>query len=132
MLRIMKSRSLLTLSSLTLALSLSAACSSSSEETPDAAPDGAAKPRAQKVNCTTAVTKQIETMDGPGRFVPNSLTITKGTIVKFITNGEHDAASRDNLFVIPNGETECVQFNEPGTYGIYCRPHSFMASIVVQ
>lgn len=122
---------LLSLSALALAFSVSA-CSSSSEETPDAAPDGGSKPRAQKVNCTTSVTKVIETKDAPGRFEPSSLTITKGTIVRFITSGEHDAASRDNLFVIANGENECVQFNEPGTYGIYCRPHSFMGSIIVQ
>jgi plastocyanin len=111
------------------------ACSSSGEEEgpSDAGPDGGVNvPKAQEVNCTANVTKEVTTRDNPTSFVPMSLTVTQGTVVRFKMGASHDARSSERLFTIAEGETKCVQFNLPGTYQFTCFPHGFTGNIVVQ
>jgi plastocyanin len=130
----MKSGRLISFTSLILTLGLASACGSSSDETPDAAPDGSGSgggPKAQIVNCTSAVTKEIKTVEGELKFTPASMTIAKGTIVKFIMSPSHDAHS-GALFTVNSSETACVQFNAVGTYTFLCAPHGFSGSVIVQ
>lgn len=133
MLRPMKSGRILSFSSLVLTLGLASACSSSSEETPDASPDGSGGGgvKAEVVPCTAAATKQITTSDTEAKFTPAAMTVTKGTLVKFVLSSQHDVHS-GTLFTIAKGQTECVKFNEAGTYTFFCAPHGFTGTVTVQ
>ena len=132
MLRRMKSSSLLSLSSLAIALTLTA-CGGSSDDSPDAAPDGSgSKARAQEVACNSSVTKEITTTDNPTAFSPKTLTVTAGTVVRFKMEDNHDARSRDGLFTVQEGGEECVKFNTPGTYFFDCYQHLFNGNVIVQ
>ncbi len=123
---------LLSLSVLTLTL-LASACGSSSEETPDAAPDGSGSggKAAEVIQCPATVTKEIVTNQASG-YVPNALTVTAGTVVRFKMHAEHDVRSRQKLFMVGYGATECVRFNTVGSYVFDCVAHSFSGTITVQ
>jgi plastocyanin len=128
----MKSGRLLSLSSFVLTLGLASACGSSSDETPDAAPDGSGSTKAAEVvNCPASVTKEIKTEAG-NAFVPSAMTVTAGTVVKFTMFSTHDVFSTTNLFRFGSGATGCVKFNTPGTYQIGCAAHGFVGTVTVQ
>ena len=131
MLHLMKS-GLLSLAALAFALSVSA-CSSSSEETPDAAPDGSggSGKAAEVIQCPTTVTKEIVT-NQPSRYEPNAMTVTAGTVVRFKMHPDHNVRSRQNLFSVGYGATECVRFNTVGSYQFDCIAHSFSGTVTVQ
>jgi plastocyanin len=134
MLRPMKSGRLISFSSLVLTLGLASACGSSSDDSPDAAPDGSGSgsaKAAEVVNCPTTVSKEIKT-ETANTYVPNAMTVTAGTIVKFTMNVEHDVRSTTNLFSIGKGQTGCVKFNTAGTYTFGCTPHGFVGTVTVQ
>jgi plastocyanin len=133
MLRRMNFGSLVSLSSLALTLGLSA-CGGSDASPADGSPDGSgsAGPATEMVTCTAAVTKEIKTLV-PSAFVPASLTVTAGTVVRFIMDPDHNATSTTaGLFTIGYGETACVKFNKAGSYQLGCQRHGFTGTVVVQ
>ncbi len=123
---------MLSLSSLAIALTLTACGGSSDEETPDAGVDGpGGGVRAQVVNCTASVTKEILTMTA-NMYMPGTTTVTAGTTVRFIMDPAHNARSLDQLFNVGYGQTVCVKFNVAGSYRFGCDPHGFTGTVTVQ
>ncbi|MDZ4730142.1 MAG: plastocyanin/azurin family copper-binding protein [Xanthomonadales bacterium] len=74
------------------------------------------------------------------KFIPQEIDITAGTTVIW-TNEDvvphtvtHKVKLEDQLFASPMllpGQTFTYTFEKPGTYPVYCLPHSFMTQKVV-
>jgi plastocyanin len=129
-----------TLSRLALVASLilpAAACgTSSSEGLADAAVDSPQLPRVQRVNCPATVAVEITevgTVPGPFNYSPNPARVKVGGIVRFRSGAIHQTRSVEaGLFEIEPGQTECYKFNTRETHQIFCLPHGFIGSIIVQ
>lgn len=129
----MKFGRLASLTSLVLALSLTA-CGGSDDPPADGSPDGSgsAGPATEMVTCTAAVTKEIKTLTASA-FVPATMTVTAGTVVRFVMDPAHNAKSvTSGLFNVGFGETACVKFNKAGSYQFVCQTHGFTGTITVQ
>lgn len=70
-------------------------------------------------------------------YMPMATMIAAGGIVKFVMSPTHDAApnpitTSDPALTVDFGETKCLKFNTPGTYGFYCTTHAFAGTVTVQ
>jgi plastocyanin len=68
-------------------------------------------------------------------FVPNPISITVGTIVKWTNNDNvsHDVTSQNNLFFsgnMPPGATFTYTFQSTGSFPYYCTIHPMMVGTV--
>lgn len=101
----------------------------------DAQPaDTAAGPKVELVSPCTGESATINTLDT--RFDPTSVTVAAGQIVKFVNEVTHDikpalTGTTDEALAVPEGQTRCFRFNDPGTFGFRCAVHGFVGSIVV-
>jgi plastocyanin len=67
-------------------------------------------------------------------FKPKSINVEPGTTVRWVNYGEerHTVTSKDGLFdsgPLAPGATFSVQFNRPGTFNYYCKPHEKMGMV---
>lgn len=120
-----------------LVLAAAACGSSSSDEGPaDAAVDSPPLPRVQMVKCPASVAVEITEVGpdaGPFNYSPNPARVNVGAIVRFRSRSIHMTRSLEpGLFEIEPGQTECYKFNTRETHTIFCVPHGFIGSIVVQ
>ena len=92
------------------------------------------------VDCASNAPTQTITATGTmpdgsdGKFMPMSVTITKGQVVKFVMSQLHNMAPNtgtDPALTVNFGETKCFKFNAAGTYNFHCTPHGFQGSVVV-
>ncbi|HEY4178879.1 MAG TPA: hypothetical protein VGM90_18660 [Kofleriaceae bacterium] len=105
----------------------------------DAAIDAATVSHVKTVTCpVTPAPPEVDTQDANMRYDPMNTTIAVGGVVKFVMSPLHDvapnpiAALHDPGTVVDFGATACLEFDAPGTYGIYCTTHSFAGTITVQ
>jgi plastocyanin len=123
--------------SLALLITL-AACSDSSSSTVDAAPPiDASPPTAMMVTCPATPAASISTSDTNDlSFMPSSVSITVGQIVKFTMSLTHsveaDTTMSDPGLAVAKGATKCLMFTKAGTFGFHCNPHGFRGSVIVQ
>jgi plastocyanin len=118
-----------------LALAVLASCGGGDDGGNDAQPaDTAPGPKVVQVSPCTGESATINTLDT--RFDPTSVTISAGQIVKFVNEVTHDikpalTGTTDEALVVPEGQTRCFRFNDPGTFGFRCAVHGFVGSVVV-
>jgi plastocyanin len=112
-----------------------AACEAggSSSVSVDASPD-APIPVVELSSCPMLVAATI--IDSPTMFIPKTVTIPAGEVVKFTITAEHfvlpnTLTTTDPALNIGRGQTKCFEFNVPGTYGFLCGVHSFTGTITV-
>jgi plastocyanin len=105
----------------------------------DAAPIDGMPPAATviAVPCPASPAKAITASDNNDKtYMPSSVTITMGQIVKFTMPGAHDVEPNltmsDPGLTVNFGETRCLMFSRTGTYGFHCGPHQFTGTVVVQ
>jgi plastocyanin len=103
----------------------------------DAAVDSAPLPAVVAVTCPASPAATVRTVDGTDLYMPMSTSIAAGGIVQFVMSSLHDVApnpltTSDPAIVVGYGQTKCLQFNKPGTYGFYCTPHGFAGTVTVQ
>jgi len=88
------------------------------------------------VDCTGAtIATTIMTTTSVFAYQPATATIAAGAIVQFQMAANHNVApnatdSDDGLHV-GFGQTRCLKFTEPGTFGFHCTPHSFTGTVTV-
>jgi plastocyanin len=139
-----------------------AACSDSGSKTPDAAngadaaaspdattnpdamalPDAAVIPDAavatvMAVTCPSGAVPTITTVDNVNAYMPSSVTITVGQIVKFMMSSSHNVVPdppmpTDAGLMVGLGETKCLKFTKAGTFWFKCMPHGFEGTAIVQ
>jgi plastocyanin len=128
-----------------------AACSNSTPGTgsnprPDApAPpaDAASHPDApaaaatvMTVACPASPAKAISATDNVNAYVPSSVSISVGQVVKFTMPSAHDvvpdASMSDPGLNVDFAQTRCLMFTHPGTFGFHCAPHGFTGTVAVQ
>lgn len=111
-----------------------AACGGSDAKTADAAP-----PTVMMVTCP-ATPDAVVTTSGFS-FSPETTTIAKGKVVKFMPAIDHDVVPghvpadstiADSGLMVSFGATTCLKFTETGMFGFHCMPHGFNGTIVVQ
>ncbi len=116
-----------------LATIVLAGCGGSEPSNPT--PDAPVVPVVALASCPATVAATV--MDSATAFVPMSTTISAGGTVKFVITAEHfvlpnTLVNTDQALRVSRGETKCLQFNAPGTYGFLCGVHSFTGTITVQ
>jgi plastocyanin len=89
------------------------------------------------VACPATPAKAITAIDSNDKtYMPSSVSITMGQIVKFTMPSSHDVepnrAMSDPGLSVGFGETKCLMFNRTGTFGFHCGPHQFTGTVVVQ
>lgn len=89
------------------------------------------------VACPATPAKAITADDNnDNTYMPSSVSITMGQIVKLTMPGSHDVepnrAMSDPGLSVGFGETKCLMFNRRGTFGFHCGPHQFIGTVVVQ
>jgi len=70
-------------------------------------------------------------------YVPPSLGISVGGIVKFVMSPAHNttpdpSGSSDPALLVDFGATACFEFDKAGTYGFLCSVHRFSGQILVR
>jgi|GEM_PF-2848526 len=127
------------MSKLSLLLSCSAlitiaACSSSSESTPDAkpaTPDAApALGVAEAVDCTSAPTAPEVKTSGLS-YSPVNTSIAAGSVVKFTMPADHNVVSTVTGLSVDFSSQKCFKFATAGTYSFKCGPHQFVGMVTV-
>lgn len=103
--------------------------------TVDAPPDVPPIPVVELSSCPPTVANTI--VDSPTMFIPKTVTIPVGDVVKFTITAEHfvipnTLTTTDDALRIGRGQTKCFRFNVPGVYGFLCGVHSFTGTITVQ
>lgn len=99
--------------------------------------DAPASANVAAVDCAShAPTQTIMATGGDtdGKFMPMSVTITKGQVVEFVTTSIHNVvpnAGTDAALTVGFSATKCFQFNVAGTFAFHCGPHGFQGSVVV-
>lgn len=116
-----------------LALAVSA-CGSDAAK-PDASVD--AKPTSVvMVTCPATPAGTIMTNDMTDAYMPMSVMINQGQVVKFVTSVTHnvvpDPTSDPGLKVDFSSPGTCLMFTQTGTFGFHCSIHLFEGSVVVQ
>lgn len=129
---------MLTRVSLVLSICL-AACGSSSSDTPDASSTGdAGAPSVRTVTCPPGVVPTVMTAEtNLTSFMPSSVTISVGGIVKFAMSPSHNVTPNaikpsDPGLQVGLGATACLEFDKAGTFSFTCSIHSFAGTVVVQ
>jgi plastocyanin len=90
------------------------------------------------VTCPATPAATVTTTNAVDAFMPMNSTISAGGVVRFVMSTNHNvepnpiAAMSDPATRVDYGETKCLRFDAPGTYGIYCAAHSFAGTITVQ
>lgn len=114
----------------------SAACGDDAGSTPDAPkPVDAAAPTVMTVTCPAGVVPTLTTLDT--RFDMQTLSITQGQIVKFITTPTHPVGPfpggemTDPGLVVPQDQTRCLMFTAKGTFKFICTTHQYLGTITV-
>ena len=116
---------------------LLAACGGSSSN-PDAAVQGdAAPPSVRTVTCPPGVVPTVTTNASGDAFMPSSVTINVGGIVKFALAPSHNVNPNpirptDPGLMVGLGATACLEFDKAGTFSFICSIHSFAGMITVQ
>ncbi len=88
------------------------------------------------VDCAT-VTPAASVITMSFAYVPMSVSIAIGQVVKFTLEAEHDvapdpaAAMTDSGLRLNFGDIGCLKFTAPGTFGYECLAHSFKGSVTV-
>jgi plastocyanin len=116
------------------------ASSGSGSGSADAAVDAPpAVSHVKTVTCpVTPAPLEVHTQDANMRYDPINTNIAVGGVVKFVMSPLHDvkpnpiAPLHDSGTEVDFGATTCLEFDAPGTYGIYCSTHSFAGTITVQ
>jgi plastocyanin len=105
----------------------------------DAAPDAPPPPPATvvAVTCPATPAGAITALDSNDKaYIPSSVTITVGQIVKFTMPSSHDVEPNPTMsdpgLSVGFGQTKCLMFNHTGTFGFHCGPHQFTGTVVVQ
>jgi plastocyanin len=111
-----------------------AACGGSSGS-PDPAPDASLIVIDELATCPSSVAGTV--FDSPSAFVPMMTTISAREVVKFDIGSGHFvipniSTTTDDALRVGEGQTKCLQFNVPGTYGFACGVHGFAGTIAVQ
>lgn len=93
------------------------------------------------VDCPTDTAQLASDVTMPGfAYVMTQTTIPTGGIVRFTTNGIHNATSGtvtggipapDGVFRVPFSVTQCLQFTASGTFPFYCEFHFFTGTLTV-
>jgi plastocyanin len=110
-------------------------CSSSSSSTPDAPP---AVATVMAVTCPATPDATIMSSDSNlSSYMPGSVSISVGQIVKFTMSSSHNVApsltaTTDSGLNVGFGATACLKFTKPGTFGFFCTVHSFTGTVTVQ
>jgi plastocyanin len=69
-------------------------------------------------------------------YMPSSVTITVGQIVRFSMPTDHNVTPNDTMsdpgLSVNYSETKCLMFTLKGTFGFHCVPHLFTGTVVVQ
>jgi plastocyanin len=93
-------------------------------------------PTVLTVDCATvAPAASVVTMNFA--YVPMSVSIAVGQVVKFAMEPDHDvapdpaAAMTDSGLNVDFGSTGCLQFTVAGTFGYRCLAHGFTGSVTV-
>ena len=89
----------------------------------------------QMVTCPATPAGTIMTNDLVDGYMPTSVTINAGQVVKFMTSASHDVspdASSPAVLHIPFNTTACLMFTQSGMFGFHCSIHGFSGSVVVQ
>ncbi len=89
----------------------------------------------QMVTCPATPAGTITTSDAVDGYMPTSVTINAGQVVKFTTSASHDVSpdsSSPAALHIPFNMTACLMFTQSGTFGFHCSVHAFQGSVVVQ
>lgn len=144
------------------ALAALAACSSSTSSTgPDPNPDAPGSPPSDAarsdagaidaapidgtlpaatviaVTCPATPAKAITASDNnDNTYMPASVTINMGQIVRFTMPSSHDVEPNRTMsdpgLTVGFGETKCLMFSRTGNFGFHCGPHQFVGTVVVQ
>lgn len=101
----------------------------------DAPPDGPTS--VQRVTCPPTVAETVTTtMTGQYAWVPASITIKVGDIVKFAPGSIHRVVPHTTKESDPGmnsgstGEVRCLQFTVARAYNYQCAPHPAMEGLV--
>jgi len=74
---------------------------------------------------------------GSGAFSPTSATIAAGQIIKIVSTADHpigpfpDPTMTDPVLVVPETQTRCFQFAQPGTFKFMCMRHFYPGTVTV-
>ena len=111
-----------------------ASCTSSSESPADAGVDAAPLPASVTVRCPATVAAEVDAINpAADNYIPMSVTIPKGGVVRFNIEGEHTAKSLPYVWEITRvSDTMCVKFNTTGTHEFFCNAHGFRGFVVVK
>jgi plastocyanin len=97
-----------------------------------------AAPPANKVTtvtCPTTPAATVMTTNASNSYMPMATTVPVDGVVRFVNSSEHDvapnpiAAMTDPGLVVGFGQTKCLKFTQPGTYGFMCSPHGFVGTV---
>jgi plastocyanin len=94
-------------------------------------------PTVVAVTCPATPAGAITALDSNNTaYIPSSVTITVGQIVKFTMPSSHDVEPNPTMsdpgLSVGFGQTKCLMFNHTGTFGFHCGPHQFTGTVVVQ
>ena len=125
--------------SLALLFPLAACGGSSSSSSPDAAPMAdAGPPSVRAVTCPPGAVPTVSSSDANDiSYMPSSVTVSVGGIVKFMMSSFHNVApnplkSTDAGLKVDFGATACLEFDKAGTLSFMCASHGFTGTVVVQ
>ena len=88
------------------------------------------------VTCPAPPAKTITADNDKDFYMPSSVTITVGQVVKFTMPSNHNVTPDDTMsdpgLSVNYSETKCLMFTRKGTFGFHCVPHLFTGTVVVQ
>lgn len=103
----------------------------------DAPPDAPVAATVVTVTCPATPAKSITASNSNDQtYMPSSVSITVGQVVKFTMPSSHDVEPNPTMsdpgLRVDFSETKCLSFTRPGTFGFHCGPHQFTGTVVVQ
>ena len=98
-----------------------------------------APPSVRTVTCPPGTVPTVTTT-GPAEsamYMPISVAISRGGVVKFTMPPEHNVAPNpirpsDPGLTVGFGATACLEFDKAGTFSFICTVHSFAGMVTVQ
>jgi plastocyanin len=103
--------------------------------TPDAPKVDAQTATVVAVTCPATTVPTITTL--ATSFDMQTLTISRGSIVKFVSTATHPIVPfptgemTDPGIVVAEGQTKCLMFTASGTFKFICKTHSYLGTITV-
>jgi len=102
----------------------------------DAPPDAPVAATVVTVACPASPAGTITATNDKDLYMPNSVTITVGQVVRFSMPTDHNVAPDDTMsdpgLRVNYSETKCLMFTLKGTFGFHCVPHGFTGTVIVR